>query len=51
MKLLAIEKPQAVLNLKIESFNDSKAEYVGMDGNIDVYLKQFTHKVLTKFKD
>jgi len=22
-----------------------------MDGNIDVYVKQFTHKVLTQFKD
>ena len=22
-----------------------------MDGNIDVYVKQFTHKVLTEFRD
>ena len=51
MKLIAIEKPAAVLNLKIESFNDPEAGYICMDGNVDVYVKQFTHKVLAELKD
>jgi hypothetical protein len=52
MKLLGVTKPAAVLNFKVESFHDPEAEdFVGMDGNIDVFVKEFTHKVLTKFKD
>jgi hypothetical protein len=51
LKLVAIQRPAAVLNLKIESFNDSEAGYICVDGNIDVYVKQFTHKVLTEFRD
>jgi len=46
-----MERPAAVLNLKIESFNDPEAGYICVDGNIDVYVKQFTHQVLTEFKD
>jgi hypothetical protein len=51
LKLIAVEKPEAILNLKLRSCKDPEAGYISMDGNIDVYVKHFTHKVLTEIKD
>lgn len=44
---MVIEKPQAILDLKLKLENNLKSE---IDADRDVYVSELTHKVLQHFK-
>ena len=49
LKLLIIEKPAELLSLEIENAYQSSIYH--FDGNIDVFINQFTSKVIKEFKN
>ena len=50
LKLLVMRQPQKVMDLQVENLKSQNIALVPTDRNIDLFINEFTHKIIKEYK-